>query len=265
MFDQNGHLTDEALIRLIDNEKSITVVDEARIHCAECLACRSRRTQLKKALSEFAEIYVTTNPPTPETPLDRRAELRDRLAVANLTSPTSSFRHFTQHRSYLLVAAAIIAIAIVASLRITTFTQNRSTSTQATLRLLPDKVLTPGATQPVNLADVCSQRDEDLDPTVSDPVKKVVFQEYGVSAAKTDGYQVDYLINPQLGGTADVRNLWPEPYGPTVWNAHAKDALEDRLRSMVCDNQIDLASAQQEIAKDWIAAYRKYVHAGNPT
>jgi hypothetical protein len=265
MLDQNGHLTDEALIKLIDGEESKAVADAARAHSAECLACRSRRSQLEKALSEFADLYATTNPPTLESGSDRRAELRDRLSGASLSPTTSRFEHFTQHRSYLFVAAAIVAIAIAASLRISTLTQNQSTSTQATLGLLPDKSLTPGATQPVNLVDVCSQQDDDLDPAVSDPIKKAVFQEYGMSTAKTDGYQVDYLINPQLGGTADVRNLWPEPYGPTVWNAHAKDALEDRLRSMVCDNQIDLASAQQEIAQDWIAAYKKYVHAGNPT
>jgi hypothetical protein len=41
--------------------------------------------------------------------------------------------------------------------------------------------------------------------------------------------------------------------------------LEDRLHRMVCNNQIDLASAQHEIATDWIAAYKKYFHAENPT
>jgi hypothetical protein len=35
-----------------------------------------------------------------------------------------------------------------------------------------------------------------------------------------------------------------------VWNAHAKDALEERLQHMVCDKQIDLASAQCQIATD---------------
>jgi hypothetical protein len=265
MFDQNGHLTDEALIRLIDDEKSITAADEARAHCTECLACRSRRSQLAQALSEFADLYSSKiNPAMLESSLEHRTELKDRLAVARVEPPTSWLGRFTPHRGYQLVAVAIVALTIIALFRTNTFTQNRLTYTQGALRLLPDKALTPGATQPVNLAEVCSQREEDLDPTVSDPVRKVVFQEYGMSGAKADGYQVDYLINPQLGGTADVRNLWPEPYGPTVWNAHAKDALEDRLRRMVCDNQIDLASAQHEIATDWIAAYKKYFHAESP-
>ena len=49
-----------------------------------------------------------------------------------------------------------------------------------------------------------------------------------------------------------------------MWNAHAKDALEERLQYMVCDKQIDLASARRQIATDWIAAYKKYFHADNP-
>ena len=30
---------------------------------------------------------------------------------------------------------------------------------------------------------------------------------------------------------------------------------------MVCAGQIDLGAAQEDIAKDWIAAYRKYFEA----
>jgi hypothetical protein len=265
MFNQNGHLTDEVLIRLIDGEPSITATDEAGAHCAECSVCRSRRLQLEQALSKFADLYSSTiDPQMLESSLERRAELKDRLAIASLESPTSWTGWLTPYRGYLFVAVAIFAFTIVALFRTNTFTQNRSILAQKTIRLLPDKALTPGATQPVNLTEVCSQHQEDLDPAVSDSVKKVVFQEYGMSGTKTDDYQVDYLINPQLGGTADVRNLWPEPYGRTVWNAHAKDALEDRLHRMVCENQIDLASAQQEIATDWIAAYKKYFHAETP-
>jgi hypothetical protein len=265
MFDPNSrHLADEALIRLIDGEESVTVANKARAHCAECLVCQSRRSQLERALSEFADLYSSTiNPPALESSVESRAELRNRLAVASL-APASRSGQFIQYRGYVFAAVAIFAIAIIASIRTGISTQNRSTAAHEVLRLLPDKALTPGATQPVNLAEVCSEREEDLDPAVSDPVRKVVFREYGMSGTKTDGYQVDYLINPQLGGTADIRNLWPEPYGPTQWNARAKDALEDRLHRMVCDNEIDLASAQYEIATDWISAYKKYFHVDNP-
>jgi hypothetical protein len=58
--------------------------------------------------------------------------------------------------------------------------------------------------------------------------------------------------------------LWPQSYTATVWNAHVKDALEDRLRDLVCDGQLDLATAQREIAANWVEAYKKYFHTDRP-
>jgi hypothetical protein len=43
-----------------------------------------------------------------------------------------------------------------------------------------------------------------------------------------------------------------------------KDALEDRLRDMVCRGQLDLAEAQRDISTDWIAAYKKYFQTNVP-
>ena len=74
---------------------------------------------------------------------------------------------------------------------------------------------------------------------------------------------MDYLINPQLGGVDDVRNLWPQPYS-SEWNARAKDELERHLHQMVCDHKIELADAQREIAENWIDAYKKYFHTSKP-
>ena len=42
-----------------------------------------------------------------------------------------------------------------------------------------------------------------------------------------------------------------------------KDALERKLHKLVCAGQLDLKTAQREIAADWIEAYQKYV-AKNP-
>ena len=75
---------------------------------------------------------------------------------------------------------------------------------------------------------------------------------------------MDYLITPALGGADDIRNLWPQPYAAPVWNARVKDALEYRLRDMVCDGGIELGEAQREIATNWIAAYKKYFHTEEP-
>jgi hypothetical protein len=37
-----------------------------------------------------------------------------------------------------------------------------------------------------------------------------------------------------------------------------KDDLEERLDEMVSTGQLDLTTAQRDIATDWIAAYKKY-------
>ena len=38
-----------------------------------------------------------------------------------------------------------------------------------------------------------------------------------------------------------------------------KDRLEDKLHELVCSGQLDLKTAQQAIASNWIEAYKKYV------
>ena len=50
----------------------------------------------------------------------------------------------------------------------------------------------------------------------------------------------------------------------TVWNAHVKDELEDRLHELVCDGELDLSTAQHDISADWILAYKKYFHTDRP-
>jgi hypothetical protein len=269
MFDQNDHPTDEELIRLIDGEISRWDTHKARAHYAGCSVCQSRRLQIEQASSEFADLYsATITPRLPASSATRSAELKDRLTAASLAPSTfwpGQLARFAQHRPSLFMAAAVFVLAVIGIFRADLLFRGHSISVQQAIRSLPDHALTPGAIRSVSVAESCSQQEEDLDPTVSTSVRKIVFQEYGIKVGKSDDYQVDYLINPQLGGTNDVRNLWPEPYGSTVWNAHAKDALEDRLHRMVCENQIDLASAQRELATDWIAAYKKYFHTETPS
>jgi len=95
-------------------------------------------------------------------------------------------------------------------------------------------------------------------------LQQEVFREYGLAGAKPEAYEVDYLITPELGGSSDIRNLWPQPYSSNVWNAHVKDALEERLHQMVCAGEIDLETAQRDIATNWILAYKKYFHTDRP-
>jgi hypothetical protein len=70
--------------------------------------------------------------------------------------------------------------------------------------------------------------------------------------------EIDHLISRELGGTDDVKNLWPQSYGSQPWNAVKKDKLETRLHKEVCAGHISLKEARDMIKNDWRNAYRKY-------
>ena len=73
--------------------------------------------------------------------------------------------------------------------------------------------------------------------------------------------EYDHLISLELGGDPnDPANLWVEPNDkPSATSTYnTKDALENRLNSLVCSGQLTLAAAQQAIATNWVAAYQTY-------
>ncbi len=130
--------------------------------------------------------------------------------------------------------------------------------------ILPDPNLTPGATFDVTKDDVCTPGYSKKVRNVPEEVKREAYREYGILSHQPGEYEVDHLISLELGGSNDLKNLWPESYKTQPWNAHVKDALENELHRLVCSGQLDMRTAQQEIATDWIAAYKKYFHTDMP-
>jgi hypothetical protein len=111
---------------------------------------------------------------------------------------------------------------------------------------------------------ICNAGDTVELQAVPSTVASKVFEEYGIHNPAPRTYEVDYLITPALGGSTEIQNLWPQPYAEGAWNSHVKDALEDRLRALVCEGMLDLTTAQHEISSDWIAAYQKYFRTREP-
>ena len=128
---------------------------------------------------------------------------------------------------------------------------------------LPIRVLTPGAVGPVNLDAMCARRTVEK-PPVAPAVRDAVLHGYRMEQVAAHEYELDYLVTPELGGVAEARNLWPERYSTNIWNARVKDALEDLLPQLICRGQLDLATAQRDIAENWIAAYKKYFKTDRP-
>ena len=150
----------------------------------------------------------------------------------------------------------ILAAFLFAACAFSTSAQQPATGAQP---ILPDPKLTPGDTFPVTLDDI---KVRGYSATVRDvPIseKRAVYAAYGIQHWTKGEYEVDHLISLSLGGSNSQKNLWPQSYLTEPWNAHTKDQLEYKPLQLVRSGKVDLKTAQQEMATDWIAAYKKYV------
>jgi hypothetical protein len=122
---------------------------------------------------------------------------------------------------------------------------------------LPDVQLTPGHAGHDTAADICKPEYDNPASNIPIKLKERVFAKYRLNKYEV-GYNVDHLIPVRLGGSNSTTNLWPQPLAGE-WCWQRKNKLEHRLRKLVCSGRLALKQAQQEIAADWIRAYKKYV------
>jgi len=265
------HVTDEELLLHASGELPTHTSGQVGAHLEGCAQCGARLRELQSTLADFGqghrEAWDAELPPADGPRALLEARLLAELANAERNNGwlTSASLLLAGPRRALGFGGIAIAVCLLLALRLYG-PGEKSQPMPASLAHLeePDLSLTPGATLPVTENDVCGGATAKTDPVVPVSLKRKVFERYGVTTSQPDAYEVDYLITPQLGGATDIRNLWPEPYQDTVWNAHVKDQLEERLQQMVCRGDVNLATAQHEISTDWIAAYRKYFHADRP-
>jgi hypothetical protein len=264
----NSHLSDEELLLAADGELPARRIKEVNEHLAACWDCRTRRGRLESTVADLVETRHAILDPQLPSVLGRRALLKAHLSeLAAVPSGwwSRAIHNLALRRALALgaVSAALVLFAILATLY-GSRTQ-RSSAINAQIPLEPSRRLTPGATRQVALREVCSTASDDRAARVIPvSVQSQVFREYGMDGAPAKDYEVDFLITPELGGSNDIHNLWPEPYYSTAWNAHVKDELEDRLHELVCDGKLDLSTAQRDISADWILAYKKYFHTDRP-
>jgi hypothetical protein len=269
MPNETNHLSDQEILLAADNELSSRQRDRVLGHLASCAACRTRSHEIENTLAEFVCNRQSDSrrqlPPADAARALLKARLTEFSAARPGRWPQFSVIMTTGSRWAVVGAALFLAALGIWFIR----PQVRSPEAVATLvesqsGPVPDKHLTPGATLPVTTAEICRAGDTGETHPIPVSMRQKVFQEYRTPESHASEYEVDFLITPGLGGADDIRNLWPEPYSATIWNAHVKDALEDRLHDMVCAGQLDLATAQRDIATDWISAYKKYFHTQSP-
>lgn len=141
--------------------------------------------------------------------------------------------------------------------------------------ILPNPQRTPGATNPqVTQADIyttiCISGWTSTVRPSSSYTSSLKEQQLATGYAyqgdtNPSDYEEDHLVPLELGGSpTSVSNLWPQPYNVTD-GARIKDQVENKLKSLVCDGALSLASAQQKIASNWFVAYETYVGGSSET
>lgn len=124
--------------------------------------------------------------------------------------------------------------------------------------VLPDPKLTPGDVfADATKDDVCTPGWAREHRHVTESDRDRVYAEYG----RTEGpgcCEVDHLVPLELGGSNDIKNLWPQPDEPRPGDAE-KDQLENTLHELVCKGELALADAQKCIESNWVQCWKKYV------
>ena len=248
----------------VDGELSARDSRRVELHLEACWSCRARSQELESAIGEFLRFQcenVDNHVPHSDGP---RALLKARLARLAESERRQSPRWLAliagQPSWAVMVIAALVVTGVTGFVLFRTSQQYAAQSTDVTI---PNPKFTPGATVLLSQQAVCRETTAKNKP-VPKAIQRRVFDEYGIRTADPEAYEVDYLITPALGGADDIHNLWPESNRAKLWNARVKDTLEDHLRGLVCSGQLDLATAQREIADGWIEAYKKYFHTDRP-
>lgn len=250
------HISDVELVLAANGELSASRLAAVGRHIEACSECQTRLSAFEGAIGEYFDARREQLDPQLRALTPTPTAFQQRLAV--LTAAQRWSRWLPSRRAdRLAVAGACVAVVVTAfGLLLTSVAEPK--------RFAPDSALTPGSTRPVTVAELCGTEEPEGELEVSRAAALNVFRRHGIVNPPPGAYELDYLIPPELGGAKDDRNLWPQPYQVQPWNAHAKDALEDRLRRLVCSGSLDLQVAQQEISGDWTVAYRKYFDTSEP-
>jgi hypothetical protein len=227
MFYENIHPSDQELLLCADGELSRRRASQIRDHLAACWDCRARMAEFERTISDFVKAHHRSFDAQLPPAAGARARLKDQLA--NEQARREDWWRFrstliSRRSAYSCALALVIFLSITA---IYSWTIARQSRADADAMLLPDKNLTPGATRPVSINDICSMEHDQVVRPVSEVLRQRVFREYGLRDVHFENYEVDYLVSPGLGGTDDIRNLWPQPRYNTTWNSFVKDQLED--------------------------------------
>ena len=268
MLCKEQHLSDDELLLMEDGELSPRCLAYARRHVTSCARCAGRKAELGAVIVDFTRAYRDSwvaSPPARGSRARLQAELE-----AQTERESAIARWWCLPELPAKTGWAFAAMVVVAMLSwqladwVGPHPRSAHGSPAATGPVLPRPDLTPGAVRQVTVREVCGHEPSLSGTVVAASVPRQVFEAYGVDHRRAEEYELDFLITPELGGMPDALNLWPQPYRSTMWNAYVKDELERHFQRMVCEGTVDMATAQRELATDWISAYKRYFNAERP-
>ena len=213
------HLSDERLLLLVDGELLPRHAEAARHHLRACPPCRARFERIEASAAEFSRAYRgDVDADLSGTAAASRSRDALKTQLADIT------RQGRRGPSWVTASALLVAALVGLE-----FVSSRSVPPAAPVArhttVRPIAYLTPGATRPVAVADVCASR-RAAPRVIPARVRQAVVRDYSMEHVPAHDYELDYLITPELGGSDDRRNLWPEHYSSDSWNARVKDELE---------------------------------------
>ncbi len=261
MLRKRRHVRDGDLLLLASRDLPEARALAAHEHLARCAACRTRLTRLESLITTYSEARQSALDPLLPPSEPARAHLRDAVAAASSERPG---RVPGWTLPVVLACAALAVFAATIAIARHSRPGGRPPVASANRRDVPDPSLTPGLADSRTRQDLCPPAAGSGPARVSRQMALAVFRAHGIPAPRPRAYELDHLVPPELGGATARENLWPQPYKGLVWNAGAKDALEDRLLDAMCSGEVSLSAAQRALAADWVAAYRKYFGANEP-
>jgi hypothetical protein len=270
MHKENWHPTKEELLLSADGELSHRRAARIHAHLEACWECRAQMTQFDATVAEFMQVQrqsVDAQLPPIAGPRAMLGAQLAGLAVHSKSSAKFRSRGLVPVATLAAGACAVVMIVVLFAHGVMRPSVDRiiaSMAAQFERGTIPNRNLTPGAARSIAMSSACSMAHEEVAVEVPASLRQEVLREYGIVNSRSNDYEIDYLIAPGLGGAEDIRNLWPQPYSSRTWNAHVKDSLEEHLHQMVCAGELDMGTAQRDIATDWIAAYKKYFHTNRP-
>jgi len=134
------------------------------------------------------------------------------------------------------------------------------TNIKITSTTYPNKNITPGNILTMDATFLCIPGTPEKlhKDSIPESVVKQVFANYHITYPTTKAYQIDKYIPYSLGGSDNIKNLWPQGETPTP-GYKEKDIAEKYLYDLMCNKTINITTAQERIKTDWVKVYKEAV------